>query len=80
MKIRYLFQLVVGAFCLLWISKEVGLPAYAYLSYSDRYIELSGKCANAMDESWFVEQVGNSELDKTRVFNILCQPGFHRSM
>jgi len=61
----------ISLFCLGWFGKYVGLPAYAYLRYAETYQDLAGKCANAMDESWFLEQKGSEDLKKTAQIHLL---------
>ena len=61
----------ISLFAITWLTKNVAFPVYAYVVYADEYQMLAGKCANAMDESWFLEQRGISELDKTAQIHLL---------
>jgi His-Xaa-Ser system protein (TIGR03982 family) len=63
--------LLVSLASIAWLAKYVALPAFAYLKYADEYQYLAGKCANAMDESWFLEQKGDPSLDKTAQIHLL---------
>ena len=68
---KNLALICVILFCIGWIGKNLILPAYAYWKYSDEYQELAGKCANAMDETWFLEQEGVEQLNKTAQIHLL---------
>uniref|UniRef100_A6VXJ1 TIGR03982 family His-Xaa-Ser system protein n=1 Tax=Marinomonas sp. (strain MWYL1) TaxID=400668 RepID=A6VXJ1_MARMS len=68
---KTIFYAGVAIFCFSWTGKNIIAPGYAYLLYSDKYIYLAGQCANAMDETWFIEQKGNDTLNKTAQIHLL---------
>lgn len=69
--IRKVFYVVVTLFCLAWLGKHIAAPAYAYLFLKDDYMKLSSQCANAMDETWFVEQDQRNNLEKSAQIHLL---------
>lgn len=42
-----------------------------YLYYKSEFMTLSSQCANAMDESWFVDQSKNESIKKSSQINLL---------
>jgi len=68
---RQFFKFLVGTFCLAWLLKNIIAPVGALAFYYDEYLTLSSGCATAMDESWFIEQKGHPQLDKTAQVHLL---------
>ncbi|WP_311946889.1 TIGR03982 family His-Xaa-Ser system protein [Halomonas piscis] len=66
-----IFKIIVSAFCLLWITKNIALPLAGVAAYSTQYMELSSSCGSAMNETWFAEQLENNELDKSSQIELL---------
>lgn len=69
--IRNIFHIATIIFCILWVTKNIAAPAYVYFRYSEQYITLAAKCANAMDESWFAEQQDTPGLRKSTQIHLL---------
>lgn len=62
---KNLFRVIIGVFCLIWLVKNAVAPTAAFVFFYNDYLNLSSECADAMDESWFLEQKGLPALDKT---------------
>jgi His-Xaa-Ser system protein (TIGR03982 family) len=62
---KNLFRVIVGSFCLIWMLKNVIAPAAGFVFFYNDYLNLSSECADAMDESWFLEQKESPSLNKT---------------
>lgn len=71
MRYRHVAIFIVCSFCLLWIAKNILMPIGTYLYFKDEYVSLSGLCANAMDESWFVEQSDMHNKDELTAIHLL---------
>lgn len=69
--INKIFKIIVSAFCLLWITKNVALPLSGVVAYSNQYMELSSSCGGAMNETWFAEQFENEKLEKSSQVELL---------
>lgn len=71
--IRTAFYFVVTLFCIAWLGKNIAAPAFAYFFFKDDYMQLSSRCANAMDETWFVEQEEHNNLkESTQIHLLVC--------
>jgi len=66
-----LFRWVVGVFCTVWLIMNLVSPIAAYAYFHNDYMHLSSACADAMDESWFIEQQGALALDKSAKIHLL---------
>jgi His-Xaa-Ser system protein (TIGR03982 family) len=69
--IKTVFQLVVIVFCITWLGKNIVAPAMAYVYFQTDYKRLASQCANAMDETWFVEQEGLDELEQSAEIHLM---------
>lgn len=69
--IKRLFHIVLIVFCLAWLGKHIVAPTLAYWFLHEEYMELASRCANAMDESWFVEQESIDMLEKSAQIHLL---------
>lgn len=58
---RVIFKCLVGAFCGLWILKEVVVPMSAAAVLSEQYMGLVVKCDSAMEASWYGETADVNE-------------------
>lgn len=65
------FKLSIVLLSCVLLFKFALLPLYAYLAYKEEYLKLSGECANAMDEAWFIEQTSDESLKKSAQINLL---------
>ena len=66
-----LFKVLVSVFCCVWLAKFVLVPVTAYYFFKDDYMALASECANAMDESWFVDQSGSEKLEQSSRIHLL---------
>ena len=62
---------LISLFCFLWVAKQILMPLSAYIYFHDDYTQLASKCANAMDESWFVEQSDMKSKDALTTIHLL---------
>ncbi|MGY8872402.1 MAG: TIGR03982 family His-Xaa-Ser system protein [Pseudomonadales bacterium] len=69
---KNLFRVIVGVFCLIWLAKNAIGPSAAFVFFYNDYLQLSSQCADAMDESWFLEQKESPALDKTAQIHLLA--------
>ncbi|WP_374962219.1 TIGR03982 family His-Xaa-Ser system protein [Spongiibacter tropicus] len=69
---RKLFQISVTLFCLSWLLKNIALPLGGYFYLKSDYLTQTSQCANAMDETWFVEQEQSESLNKTAQVHLLA--------
>lgn len=67
-----IFRIIIAVFCITWLIKNAIAPTIALAYFHSDYLDLSSKCANAMDESWFLEQKGSPELNKTAQIHLLA--------
>ena len=51
--------------------KNFGLAQYSYYRYQSEYIELTLKCAHAMDSNWYIEQLDNPDIQKSSEIQLL---------
>lgn len=69
--INKIFRVLVSAFCLFWLIKNIALPLSGVIFYTVDYKNLSSSCGSAMNEAWFSEQSNNEELMKSSQIELL---------
>jgi His-Xaa-Ser system protein (TIGR03982 family) len=69
--INKIFKIVLICFCIIWITKELLVPGITLAILYDKYLNLTSECANAMDESWFIEQKKDTKLSQTAQVHLL---------
>lgn len=67
----HVFKVIVGAFCIGWLVKNVLAPVVGLTLFYGSYLELSSQCANAMDNGWFIQQSESEDLKKSADINLL---------
>lgn len=65
------FKVSISFIAIFVLFKFLVFPVGAYFYYKDSFIQYSAKCANAMDEAWFIQQTKDKELMKTAEINML---------
>lgn len=58
-------------FCVCWLTLNIVFPVVGYGIYGSEYKELSSKCADAMDETWFVEQLKDEQLNVSSKIHLM---------
>ena len=56
------FKLLVSIFCIVWLSKEVVLPASAAIVLSTKFMDQTIACDHAMEAHWYGEDDTVSNL------------------
>lgn len=70
---KRVFYLSISLLCAVWIGIYVVVPVAAYWYYKNEFMVQTAKCSLAMDETWYIEQVGSSRLNQTaQVHLITC--------
>lgn len=69
------FKIIIS-FCFIFISasylwKNYGLPSYSYHRYKSEFMELTLKCAHAMDSNWYIEQLESEDIQKSSEIQLL---------
>ena len=67
---------VIISFCLIFITasylwKSFGLAYYSYYRFKSEFMELTLKCAHAMDSNWYIEQLELPEVKKSSEIQLL---------
>jgi len=65
------FKPILILFCILWLSKEIILPATVAVVTYYPYMDLVKKCDSAMNSSWFINQTNDTRLEKTELIQML---------
>lgn len=62
---------ILVVWALLWIAKEIIMPAASAAIFSSRYMEMTVLCDTAMNSSWFLAQANFAELDNSEIVQML---------
>ena len=54
-----------------YLWKSLGLAHYSYYRYKSEFMELTLKCAHAMDSNWYIEQLELPEVQKSSEIQLL---------
>lgn len=61
---KRVFYLSISLLCVVWIGVYVVVPVAAYWYYKNEFMVQTAKYSLAMDETWYIEQVGSSRPNK----------------
>jgi|TARA_B110000114_G_C14760248_1_gene264546 His-Xaa-Ser system protein (TIGR03982 family) len=66
------FKILVGVFCIAWITKEILLPLAAATTLSREYMRLVVKCDVAMESAWYGDNTDETEVKAQQVHLLDC--------
>ena len=69
--VNILFKISFIIFVLGYLSKVYFIPEYAVYIYKSDYMNLTIKCAHAMDSNWYIEQQDNPALKKSSELQLI---------
>ncbi|UTM60402.1 TIGR03982 family His-Xaa-Ser system protein [Photobacterium sp. CCB-ST2H9] len=67
-----MFILVITVFCIVWLGINFIAPVSAYFYYKKQFMDQTAECSLAMDETWYIEQVGSEKLEKTTKVHLMA--------
>lgn len=65
------FKVCVILLTIGYLSNTFLIPEYVFHTNKSRYIELTLKCALAMDSNWYIEQQNNKALKKSSELQLI---------
>ena len=68
---KFIISLCFIAVTIGYLWQTFGLSQYSYYRYKSEYMELTLKCAHAMDSNWYIEQLDMPEIQKSSEIQLL---------
>ncbi len=62
---------MLAVFAISWVAKSIVLPISVASYYSTKYMDLVIQCDQAMNTSWYLNQVDKSKLSKPETIQML---------
>lgn len=69
--LNIIFKISVILLIIGYLSKTFLIPEYVLITSKEMYMELTLKCAHAMDSNWYIEQGVDKRLQKSSELQLL---------